>query len=102
MYLNLSSKITYLHSRTVDSWNATGAAAKQLENPESKDQLTILFIRPTIIEFFISEIRRESCHSTELASGIKSEDSCGNQIEEVCQAHYYQAPSSSTPAHGLF
>ena len=70
------SKITYLHSRAIDAWDAACTTAEQLENPKANDELTIFFIRPIIIKFLISEIRRVGSHSTELASGIEPEDSC--------------------------
>ena len=47
--MNLTSKITYLHGRAINSWDAAGATAEQLEDPEGKDELTILFIRPIVI-----------------------------------------------------
>ena len=74
-----------------------------MQNPESEDELSILFIGPAISSF-IFQVSLESwgdVHRAKLASRSKSPNGCRDEDTEVGNADKSQNPSGAASADGM-
>ena len=87
----------------VHTSETAAATTKHLQNPESEDELSILFIGPAISSI-ISQVSLESwsdIHRAKLASRSKSPNGCHNEDTEVGETDSSQYPSGAASADGM-